>query len=37
MAGLVFAERNGKFIHYTLNYQTLEVAQTAIDHFYGRP
>jgi ArsR family transcriptional regulator len=37
MAGLVFAERNGKFIHYTLNYPTLEIAQTAIDHFYGRP
>jgi len=37
LAGLVFAERSGKFIHYTLNYPALEVAQTAIDHFYGRP
>ncbi len=37
MAGLVEAEREGKFIHYSLNYPALEVAQTAIDHFYGRP
>ncbi len=37
MAGLVHAERNGKFIHYTLDYNKIEVAQNAIDHFYGRP
>ncbi len=36
MAGLVHAERSGKFIHYTLNYTRIEVAQTAINHFYGR-
>ncbi len=37
MAHLVQAEREGKFIHYTLNYRKLEIAQTAIDHFCGRP
>jgi ArsR family transcriptional regulator len=37
LAGLVHAERDGKYIHYSLNYRRLEVAQTAIDHFYGRP
>jgi len=37
LAGLVHAERDGKFIHYSLNYPRLEVAETAINHFYGRP
>ncbi len=36
MAGLVNAERDGKFIHYTVDYNRVEVAQLAIDHFYGR-
>ncbi|MDH3648653.1 MAG: metalloregulator ArsR/SmtB family transcription factor [Saprospiraceae bacterium] len=36
LAGIVHAERDGKFIHYTLDYDTIETAQTAIDHFYGR-
>jgi len=36
MAGLVHAERDGKFIHYTVDYSRVEVAQVAIDHFYGR-
>ena len=36
LAGLVHAERNGKFIHYTIDYDRVENAQTAINHFYGR-
>ena len=37
LAGLVHAERDGKFIHYSVNYPKVEIAQVAIDHFYGRP
>ncbi len=36
LAGIVHAERDGKFIHYTLDYEKIQTAQTAIDHFYGR-
>ncbi|MDH3243709.1 MAG: metalloregulator ArsR/SmtB family transcription factor [Saprospiraceae bacterium] len=36
LAGIVHAERDGKFIHYTLDYEKIRTAQTAIDHFYGR-
>ncbi len=36
MAGLVKAERDGKFIHYTVDYHKVQIAQVAIDHFYGR-
>ncbi len=36
LAGLVHAEREGKFIHYSIDYGKIEIAQTAIDHFYGR-
>lgn len=36
LAGIVHAERDGKYIHYTLDYRVLEMAQNAIDNFYGR-
>ena len=36
LAGLVHAERDGKYIHYSLNYPSIEVAENAINHFYGR-
>lgn len=36
-ANLVFAQRDGKFIHYCLNYPKLYNASRAIDHYFGRP
>lgn len=33
LAGIVHAERDGKFIHYTVDYPTVERAERAIDNF----
>lgn len=34
LAGLVNTERDGKFIHYSLNYDRLQQTVTAIDSFF---
>jgi ArsR family transcriptional regulator len=36
LAGLVKTERDGKFIHYKLDYDKLSMATTAIDSFLGQ-
>lgn len=36
LAGIVHAERDGKFIHYSINYNVVEMAEKAINNFYGR-
>ncbi len=37
MAGLVDTQRDGKFIHYTVDYDKLANAVKAIDHFLEKP
>lgn len=36
MAGVVNARREGKLVHYNINYPVLEKAQRAINNFLGR-
>ncbi|MBX2816069.1 MAG: metalloregulator ArsR/SmtB family transcription factor [Saprospiraceae bacterium] len=36
LAGIVHAEREGKYIHYSIDYGVVELAERAIDNFYGR-
>lgn len=36
LAGVVNAEKDGKYVHYTINYNILERAQIAVDRFLGK-
>jgi len=36
LAGVVNAERDGKFMHYTINYNILYKAEKAVNNFLGK-
>ena len=36
LAGVIDAYRDGKFVHYTINYDVVKRAETAVNNFLGK-
>ena len=36
LAGVIDAERDGKYVHYTINYNVIRKAEVAVNNFLGK-